>query len=130
MATSYPFLRTPGLEPSPVTLSSIVSTLCQRSGLQAGDIDVTALTDTVHGYVMANQTSARAGIEPLRQFSPFDVVEHDGKLVCAAGRGRGSSWGDLAAHSGADMPDPLAITLADETELPTVVTVAYPQPGR
>ena len=73
--------RIPAIEPSPVTLSSIVSTLCQRSGLQAGDIDVTALTDTVHGYVMANQTSARAGIEPLRQFSPFDVVEHDGKLV-------------------------------------------------
>ena len=126
------FTRTPGLEPSPVTLSSIVSTLCQRSGLQAGDIDVTALTDTVHGYVMANQTSARAGIEPLRQFSPFDVVEHDGKLVFVPRGGAQVAqipWGDLAAHSGADMPDPLTITLADETELPTVVTVAYPSPA-
>ena len=40
---------------------------------------------------MANQTSARAGIEPLRQFSPFDVVEHDGKQ-------HKLKWAHVAGH--------------------------------
>lgn len=40
----------PRLSASQVALSSIVSSLCERAGLDAADIDVTALTDMVDGY--------------------------------------------------------------------------------
>lgn len=126
------FTHTPGLEPSPVALSSIVSTLCQRSGLQASDVDVTALNDTVHGYAISTQAGARAALEPLRQYAPFDATEAEGTLVFVP---RGAPvaatipWDDLAAHEGGERPDPLEITIADDSEVINGVTVVFPDPG-
>lgn len=124
--------RIPSVSGSSPTLGSIVSALCTRAGLQSGDIDVTQLTDTVTGYVIGQQGTARAGIDPLRSYRPFDVAEDSGKLVFVPRGGPQVAvipWDDLAAHDGGDMPDPLTITVADETELPTVATVVYNDPA-
>lgn len=124
--------RIPAIEPSPVALSGIVSALCQRSGLQASDVDVTALNDTVHGYAISTQASARAALEPLRQYAPFDATEAEGTLVFVP---RGAPvaatipWDDLAAHEGGERPDPLEITIADDSEVINGVTVVFPDPG-
>ena len=42
--------------------------------------NVTALTDSVNGYVVANQSTARANIEPLQVGYFFDAVESDDVL--------------------------------------------------
>lgn len=124
------FTRIPSLDPAPVPMGDIVSALCLRAGLTAGEIDVTRLTEPVRGYTVANQTSARAALEPLRSYRAFDVCEADGQLVFMP-RGRAPvatlTLDDLAAHApGSTPPDPITITCADETELPDLVTVVFP----
>lgn len=124
--------RVAALTASGASVSGIVSALCQRAGLQASDIDVTQLIDTVTGYVVAQQGTARSAIEPLRSYRPFDVAEDTGKLVFIPRGGAQVAiipWDDLSAHNSGDMPDPLTITVADETELPTVATVVYNDPA-
>lgn len=124
--------RLPAIEPSQVPLSGVVSKLCARAGLIDTDMDVSALTDTLHGYAISTQASARAALDPLRQYAPFDVTESDGKLMFVP---RGSAvaatipWDDLAAHNGGDWPEPLEITVADEAEVVGGVTVVFPDPG-
>jgi len=58
-----------------VTLSSIVSDICSRVELAAGDIDVTQLTDDVEGYTIAQQMSARAALDGVQAAFFFDAVE-------------------------------------------------------
>ncbi len=65
------------LSPNTVTLSSIVTDICDRVGLAAGDIDVTGLTDEVEGYTIAQQMTARAAIDGLQAAFYFDAVESD-----------------------------------------------------
>lgn len=65
------------LAPNTVTLSSIVTDICERVGLAAGDIDVTGLTDQVEGYTIAQQMTARAAIDGLQAAFYFDAVESD-----------------------------------------------------
>ena len=123
--------RLPAVEPSPIPLSGVVSKLCARAGLADADLDVSGLDDTLHGYAISTQTSARAALEPLRQYSPFDVTEADGKLQFVPRGGQVAAtipWDDLAAHDGGDRPDPLEITVADEAEVISGVTVVFPDP--
>lgn len=58
-----------------VTLSSIVTDICNRVDLAAGDIDVTQLTDEVEGYTIAQQMSARAALDGVQAAFFFDAVE-------------------------------------------------------
>ncbi len=61
-----------------VGLDTIVSSLCQRTGLTASDLDVTDLAAiTVPGYFVGRQLSARSAIEPLAGLFLFDGVESD-----------------------------------------------------
>jgi hypothetical protein len=110
-------------------LSAIVSDISQRAGLTAGDIDVTALTDTVDGYAIGQQMSARSAIEPLQRAFFFDAVESGAKVVF---RKRGSASvvtiaaDELAAHAAGDtLPDDLSMTRQQEPELPASVSVVY-----
>lgn len=124
--------RIPALSAQDPTLGNIVSVLCARAGLQPSDIDTSQLTETVTGYVVAQQGTARAAIDPLRQVAPFDVVEDSGTLVFVPRGGAQITvipWDDLAAHESGDPPDPLVIVSTDETELPTVATVVYTDPA-
>lgn len=117
------------LDPTRVALSSIVSDLCLRANLEAGDIDVSELTDMVDGYIVPRQMSARAAIEPLQKAYYFDAVESDDKIKFVK---RGSAVvttipkDDRAAHvAGQEMPANLEIRRAFETELPIQLDVEY-----
>lgn len=123
--------RLPAVEPSQVPLSGVVSKLCTRAGLLDADIDVSQLSDTLHGYAISTQASARAALDPLRQYAPFDVTEADGKLLFVPRGGPVAAtipWADLAAHDGGTAPEPLELTLADEAEIVNGVTVVFPDP--
>lgn len=112
--------------------SAIVSDICQRAGLTAGQIDVSALTDEVHGYVVQRST-ARSQIEQLMHAFYFDAVESDGKVKFVK---RGGSpvvtiaEDDLAAHEyGATPPDAVIVTRKQEKELPFEIDIQYLDTG-
>lgn len=113
-------------EAGSVALSEIVTALCNRAGLTA--IDVTALTDTVRGFKIMRQMSARAAIEPLRQAFWFDGVEN-GSTFEFVKRGGASvatiEADDLGATESGDHVALVVPRRAQETELPAKITVAY-----
>jgi hypothetical protein len=115
--------------PAPVALSSIVSDICTQSGLTAGDITVSALTEPVDGYAIAQRMSARAALETLQRAFAFDMVESDNRIVARV-RGGAPVMALLASDLGAvtagdSAVDDLAITRQQETELPADVSVVY-----
>ncbi|MBI1313692.1 hypothetical protein GC176_20560 [bacterium] len=63
-----------------VGVGDVVSDICSRAGLDSGDIDVTELTDTVEGYIISNQQTAKDSIAPLALAFMFDGVESDDKI--------------------------------------------------
>ncbi len=64
-----------------VPLSDVISDICLSAGMLAGDIDVTDLaTETVEGYMIGRQISARNSVQVLAQAFFFDGVESDFKL--------------------------------------------------
>ena len=63
-------------------LSTTVGSICAHVGLGANDIDTSAIQSiSVSGYVVANQMTARAAIEPLLAAYNVDAYESDGKVV-------------------------------------------------
>ena len=65
-----------------VLLSSVVgSELLKSNLLQAGDIDVTALTSTLRGYKVTAGATLRNSLELLQGAWPFDLVQKGYKLV-------------------------------------------------
>lgn len=119
--------------PVAITLSSIVSSVCALIGLDASQIDVTELTDSVHGYLVNTVTQARRAIEPLQLAYFFDGVESDGKIKFLK-RGRSSSVTideeDLSAHGpSSDTPDPIVTTQTQELDLPKDLEVTYVDPN-
>lgn len=60
-------------------LASVVSEICQRSGVEA--IDVASLYGLVRGYQQDDVTTARAALQPLMLAFGFDAFEREGKLV-------------------------------------------------
>lgn len=128
-AIAYRIPLTERLTADPAILADIVRDLCTRTALTAGDVDVTALTDEVDGYVVASQMSVRAAIEPLQQAYYFDAVESDNVLKFVK---RGGAIAvtipedDRAAHQHEQpLPDALKILRAHEQELPLQVDVEY-----
>lgn len=60
---------------------AIIEDFCAQTGLDpATDIDVTGVTDNVRGYLLNQQSTARACIEPLGFAFLFDGVEIDYKI--------------------------------------------------
>jgi GTA TIM-barrel-like domain/Putative phage tail protein len=60
-------------------LASVVSEVCQRSGVEA--IDVAQLFGLVRGYQQGDVTTARSTLQPLMLAFGFDAFEREGKLV-------------------------------------------------
>ena len=121
-----------GLSTTAPTLSSIISNICTRAGLTTGQIDVTALTDSVSGYVVQRGT-ARSQLEQLMRAFFFDTVESDGKIKFVK-RGGASAVSipedDLAAHEyGSEPPDTLITTRKQELELPVELNIEYMDTG-
>lgn len=117
-----------------VTLASIVSDICLRAGLAAGDIDVTDLAGVdVRGYVIPRQMAARDAIAPLAQAFMFKAVESDFKLKfvrLGAAVARALNLSDVGAYpETANRPDPLLITDANQRTLPRRVNCRYINAG-
>lgn len=111
-----------------VGLDTIVQDLALLTGLTTGDLDVTALaSDTVDGYLVANQMTARAAIEPLQQAFYFDAVESDDvlKFVKRGGALVGTMLEEDRAGPNGDVDAALQITRLAELELPGHLDVQY-----
>lgn len=107
------------------TLSSIVTTLCARAGLPAGDISVAALTDQVTGYIVARPDSVRSALEPLAAVYGFDAVE-SGDVLSFRKRGGASvatiAFDDLVRDGEGPV---VRETRAQDLELPRRLTVRH-----
>jgi hypothetical protein len=112
-----------------VTLESIVESICTDCGLTSGQVEASALSDLVWGYILDNRTDGSSALQPLLDTYFFDVVDGDGKVKCVKRGGAVDETipeADLACHeSGADRPQELSTTRGQELELPPRLVVAY-----
>lgn len=125
--------RAPGarVNGGPVILGDIVEDLCVRSGLLAGELDVSTLTDLVDGFKVGRRASARASIDELRSAWPFDAVT-SGDVLKFVKRGGVPvltvDADDLGARvwSGDSQPEPaLEIERPARDEVPRELTLTY-----
>lgn len=128
-AMHYRVAAMKSFDPADVQVGSIISDLCQTASLTAGQIDVTGLTETLRGYAITRQISARAAVEPLLKAFFLDAREQDGKVQFIRRSDQASAFtvtfDELAAAIGADVPDALALSRADEATMPRSVSVTY-----
>jgi hypothetical protein len=113
---------------STTTIGEIVAELCEMSGLTSDEYDVSELTDTLTGYVVARETDAASVIESLRPIGMFDPAEWDGKVrfVKRGGTAVGSINGDdLVERDG----DAYEREIVQEAELLRRVTTGYLDPA-
>ncbi len=111
-------------------LAAIVLDLAKRSGLQEVDIDVSAISEMLDGYVINNQQTIRDALQMLRQAYFFDTVESDNILRCIPRGGDVVMAIDeidiIPAQSGGNASSELCkITRTQEIELPKHVNVVY-----
>lgn len=134
VATSYRygsddirFMTVDSVSESSTTLDVIQGDICDRAGLEAGEYDVTELTDSVEGYVITRPMSARSASEPLQQAFFYDAAEIANKLDFIK-RGGVSAVSipedDLGASSGTNAPL-MRQTRQQDAELPSQVIIKY-----
>ncbi|MFQ6017934.1 MAG: phage tail protein [Kiloniellaceae bacterium] len=116
-----------------VTVRTIVEDVSSRVGLAAGtDIDATALTDTLPGYVVDRRMAARRALEPLAAAFTFRGVESD-DLIKFPKRGGASVFAipeaDLGAAPGLEAGILLEERRIQEVELPEILDVVYADPA-
>lgn len=122
------------LEPLSVSLSSIVDDLSDRVGVSQSDIDSSQLDSiSVRGYVIANPTTARAALEPLRAAFLFDHSD-TGSLIEFVPLGqsvtRALTINDVGAHAdGQSPPAAVEIERIQESDLPKELAVTYMDVG-
>lgn len=118
---------------SPEPLSDVITDICGFVGIEAANLDVSAVTNTlVNGYVVNDRMTARDALQPLMDAYFVDGVDTGGKIKFVL-RGGSSvvtiSDDDLAAHiAGGDRPQKLVSTRQQELELPRYVEVTYIDP--
>ena len=121
--------------PTGNAISTILSDILARAGYAPADYDVSALATTnLRGYVINDPTSARAAIEPLQVFAPFDLIETSGVLKAVLRH----TVADMsipdpdlrAAHDGQPQPPARQITRAQDSDLPMEITVNALDPAR
>jgi len=103
-----------------VSLGSLVREICRRARLPDSQIEVSALADVVHGYLISSIESPRASIAPLARQFGFDAVESEG-IIRFQPRDRRPvatlGLDGLLAGSEADA-EVIELVRAQETELP------------
>jgi hypothetical protein len=118
---------TSGTEP----VSSIVSDMCNRMGLAAGQYDTSTLTDRCIGYGVTNHSAMRDDIGPLQSAYFFDVVDSEAKLKFVR---RGSQpvgtffYADLGvaeSNTAEEAQNPIVITRPDELTLSKEYSMSY-----
>jgi hypothetical protein len=118
------------LTPGAVSVASIVSDICQRSGFSEAEIDVTGLEDReISGYAVTRPSPGRGIIDPLREVAYFDVVESDGLLKFPTRGGpivATFTDDDLGAHyAGEEAPPLVTTTKMQDVELPRRLRLQY-----
>lgn len=111
------------------TLAQVVADLSTRAGLSAPQYDVTALTDTVDGFMVGQQMPVREALAALAPAYFFDAVESQG-VVKFVKRGGAIAVvvpdADVGAYeSGSEGPDALTTVRRMEDELPATLNVNY-----
>lgn len=122
---------------APRTVGAIVTDICQRSGMEAGDYSVaTGLSAVpVAGYSVANAGNSMAAINPLGSIFFFDAAEQGG-TVRFVPRGQGAVTvippEDMVARErrDADTPPRNIQDRQPDVELPREVSVTYRDPAR
>jgi len=118
-----------------VSLASVLTSLCEKAGLQQTDILTNEVSQSVRGYVMSRRASARDAIEPLLGTFFIDAVETDGVLRFVP-RGQDSvatiPYDDLGAVEGTSNDEPLRVTESrtQELELPQRIDLTHYDPDR
>lgn len=119
---------------SNVTVRSIVEDVSARAGLTASvDIDATALSDTLPGYVVDRRMPARRALEPLARDFFFRSVESDFQIKFPK-RGGAAAFtiaeDDLGARADiATQAIELEEQRIQEIELPETVDLTYADPA-
>jgi hypothetical protein len=108
-----------------VPLDQVVSRICLRTGLEAGDIDVTDLaSDNVRGIALTG--TARQAIEQLMAGYLFEAVEAETIRFVKRGGSAAATivYADLGASAGEPV-EPLPLRRLNDIELPAKLTVKY-----
>ncbi len=114
---------------SAAVLSSIVTDLLELEGVSSNLYSITGLSDSIFGYAISSQSSARTHIEALQKAYFFDAYEAQGKL-CFVSQSTLTSIAipedDLGADSGnGESIDKLTITDNDIFEVPAKINFSY-----
>lgn len=116
-------------------LRDIVAAECSLVGLDAGDLDLTALTNSdVRGFRIANPGAVRNNLEPLQAAWPFDVLQSGYKIKFVS-RG-GSSVATIpesdlgTAAAGDAVPILLPVSREMDSQLARRVNVKFMDPSR
>jgi len=110
----------------------VVSSLAQKAGLTAGQLDTATLTDPVVGYGLSQSQTARSAIEALSRVYPFFGVESDAKLRFSQRDGSTVATitaDDLGASATDDTVDLVESSRSQETDLPARLTLRYRSTG-
>jgi hypothetical protein len=126
----YRLIAFSALAPSEASVADILLAECERAGLTSGQVDVSGIADTVHGYPVTRAGGGRATIEPLLKAFFIDPVEADGKVnfIKRANQAQAASiaFDDLAAvEGGGSAGDPFPLQRMQESDLPRSITVQY-----
>jgi hypothetical protein len=110
------------------SLAGIISDLCQRGGLEAGDIHLGKLTDQVEGFILHTPQTIRQAIETLQQGYFFDTVESDNILKFLA-RGNADALtileDDLVPERSETVSELFKIQRMQEIDLPKRINIIY-----
>jgi hypothetical protein len=105
-------------------LDAILSDICARSGLTASDIDVSAISGQVDGFIINRQQTMRDAIETLQSAYFFDAVE-SGDVLKFVPRGGASvltiNEDDIAVGNN----ELFSVNRAQEIELPKRINIIY-----
>ena len=116
------------------TVKAVVEDISDRVGLDiVNDIDASALTQIVRGYILTNRMSARKAIEPLMPLYFFDAAESD-HIIKFVNRGGASALSldqdDVGAVSNLNSVVPiLNEARQQEPELPERLDLLYADPA-
>lgn len=113
-----------------IDLATIITAICARAGISAGNIDVTELsTIFVEGYNIGRLTDGSNAIKPLRLCGLFDIIERDRKIYFKVRGGAPVATitaAQLGARQSGEAIIPAVTTLkAQDFELPRQVRFNY-----
>jgi hypothetical protein len=127
---TYTIIRYNAVTTADVPVADILSAICARAGSSPGEIDVSDVTQSVHGYALTQVGSARAAIDPLLRAFFLDAAESDGAIKFKRRAGKTAvaliPFDDLGCiEPGAQAEDPFPLTRMQEAELPRSVALTY-----